>query len=191
MHRLTASLVMFLVLTSTAAAQIGKSVSVAAGTPEDKALTDIYAAPDGPDKIALLDKFMADYGKGDMELLGDQLYVQTYLAQKNYAKVYEYGDKVLALDPDNFSTAVIMVHAAEEQGDSAKLFDAGQKVAAIVTRYKSAPPPEGTAADAWNAQRDGVLKTVAGDLGYVQYALLNAAYKTTDASARAVLLERY
>jgi len=176
---------------SSAAGQIGKSVSVAAGTPEDKALTDIYAATDGPDKIALLDTFMADYGKGDLELLGDQLYVQSYLAQKNYAKVYEYGDKVLALDPDNFSTAVIMVHAAEEQGDTAKLFDAGEKVAAIVTRYKAAPAPEGTAADTWTAQRQVVLKTVEGDLGYVQYALLNAAYKTSNAAARAALLERY
>ena len=158
--------VMLVMITAgSATAQIGKSVSVAAGTPEDKALTDIYAATDGPDKIALLDKFMADFGKGDMELLGDQLYVQTYLAQKNYAKVYEYGDKVLALDPDNFSTAVIMVQAAEEQGDSAKLFDAGQKVAEIVTRYKSTPPPEGTAADAWNAQKAGVLKTGGGRFG--------------------------
>ncbi len=174
-----------------ATAQIGRSVSVAAGTPEDKALTDIYAATDGPDKIALLDKFMADYGKGDMELLGDQLYVQSYLAQKDYAKVYVYGDKVLALDPDNFSTAVIMVHAAEEQGDSAKLFAAGEKVAAIVTRYKAASAPEGTPVDTWTAQRQGVLKTVEGDVGYVQYALLNAAYKTTDATARAALLERY
>ena len=180
-----------MIAAGNAAAQIGKSVSVAAGTPEDKALTDIYAATDGPDKIALLDKFMADFGKGDMELLGDQLYVQSYLAQKNYAKVYEYGDKVLALDPDNFSTAVLMVHAAEEQGDGAKLFDAGQKVAAIVARYKAAPPPEGTTAEAWNAQREGILKTVEGDVGYVQYALLNAAYKTTDATARAALLERY
>src|SRR5271156_3564846 len=174
-----------------ASAQIGKSVSVAAGTPEDKALTDIYAATDGPDKIALLDKFMADYGKGDMELLGDQLYVQSYLAQKNYAKVYEYGDKVLALDPDSFSTAVLMVHAAEEQGDSTKLFAACQKVADIIKRYKSAPPSEGTSAETWNAQREMVLKTVEGDVGYVQYALLNAAYKTTDAAARAALLEGY
>jgi tetratricopeptide (TPR) repeat protein len=175
----------------SATAQIGKNVSVAAGTPEDKALTDIYAAADGPDKIALLDKFMADYGKGDMELLGDQLYVQSYLAQKDFAKVYEYGNKVLALDPQNFSTAVIMVHAAEEQADSAKLFDAGEKVAAIVTRYKAAPAPEGTPADTWIAQREGVLKTVQGDLGYVQYAMLNVAYKTPDATARAALLERY
>ena len=180
-----------MVAAGSATAQIGKSVSVAAGTPEDKALTDIYAATDGPDKIALLDKFMADYGKGDLELLGDQLYVQSYLAQKNYAKVYEYGDKVLALDPDSFSTAVLMVHAAEEQGDSAKLFAACQKVADIIKRYKSAPPPEGTSAETWNAQREMFLKTVEGDVGYVQYALLNAAYKTTDAAARAALLEGY
>src|SRR5277367_3954637 len=145
--------ILLMIAAGSATAQIGKSVSVAAGTPEDKALTDIYAATDGPDKIALLDKFMADYGKGDLELLGDQLYVQSYLAQKDYAKVYEYGDKVLALDPDNFSTAVIMVHAAEEQGDGKKLFDACQKVAAIVKRYKSAAPPEGTPAGAWNARR--------------------------------------
>jgi tetratricopeptide (TPR) repeat protein len=183
--------ILLTVAAASATAQIGKSVSVAAGTPEDKALTDIYAATDGPDKVALLDKFMADYGKGDLELLGDQLYVQSYLAQKNYAKVYEYGDKVLTLDPDNFSTAVIMVHAAEEQGDTAKLFDAGEKVAAIVTRYKAVPAPEGTAADTWTAQRQVVLKTVEGDLGYVQYALLNAAYKTSNAAARAALLERY
>jgi hypothetical protein len=176
---------------SNAAGQIGKSVSVAAGTPEDKALTEIYAATDGPDKIALIDKFMADFGKGDMELLGDQLYVQSYQAQKNYAKVYEYGEKVMALDPDNFSTAVIMVHVAEEQGDGKKVFDAGEKVAAIVARFKASPPPEGTSAESWNAQKDGVLKTVEGDVGYVQYSMLNAAYKTPDAAARAALLERY
>ena len=99
MHRLTGPLLMFLALAITTSAQFGKSVSVAAGTPEDKPLAEIYAAPDGPDKIALLDKFMADYGKGDLALLGDQLYVQSYLTQKNYAKVYEYGDKALALDP--------------------------------------------------------------------------------------------
>ena len=62
----------FLIFTMAASAQIGKSVAVAAGTPEDKDLAAIYAAPDGPDKIALLDKFMADHGTGDLALLGDQ-----------------------------------------------------------------------------------------------------------------------
>src|SRR5580704_9479317 len=106
---------MFLAFASVVTAQIGKSVAVAAGTPEDKDLAAIYAAPDGPEKIALLDKFMADHGTGDLALLGDQLFAQTYLAQKNYAKVYEYGDKAMALDPDDFSALILMMHAADEQ----------------------------------------------------------------------------
>ena len=130
MKRCTVLFGAFLILTTTASAQIGKSVSVAAGTPEDKDLAAIYAAPDGPDKIALLDKFMADHGTGDLALLGDQLYAQTYLAQKNYAKVYEYGDKALALDPDDFSALILMMHAADEQGDAQKIYALGEKVGA-------------------------------------------------------------
>ncbi|HXN19964.1 MAG TPA: hypothetical protein VN875_16615 [Candidatus Binatus sp.] len=175
----------------TASAQIGKSITVSAGTPEDKALTEIYAAPDGPEKVALLDKFMADFGKDDMELLADQLYVQTYLAQKNYAKVYEFAGKELAVDPTNLSAAVAMVHAAEEQSEVKKLYDAGDKVAEIIAQYKNAPPPEGTVPDQWTQQKTANLANVQGDVGYVQYALVNAAYKTTDPAARAALFERY
>src|ERR1700675_4037675 len=112
MQRFIILIAIFLTVAATVSAQIGKSVSVAAGTPEDKALSEIYAAPDGPEKIVLLDKFMADSGKGDLALLGDQLYMQTYLNQKNYAKVVEYGDKALEVDPDNLDTIVTMIHAA-------------------------------------------------------------------------------
>jgi tetratricopeptide (TPR) repeat protein len=191
MQRLMILIAILLSVSATASAQIGKSITVSAGTPEDKALTEIYAAPDGPEKVALLDKFMADFGKGDMELLADQLYVQTYLAQKNYAKVYEFAAKELAVDPTNVSAAVAMVHAAEEQGDTKKLYDAGDKVAEIVAQYKNAPAPEGTAPDQWAQQKTTNLANVQGDVGYVEYTLVNAAYKTTDPAARAALFERY
>jgi tetratricopeptide (TPR) repeat protein len=191
MRRLVILLVVFLSISTAALAQIGKSVSVSAGTPEDKALTEIYAAPDGPEKVALLDKFMADFGKGDLELLADQLYVQTYLAQKNYTKVYEFAAKALALDPSNLSAAVSVVHAADEQGGTKKLFDAGDKVAEIIAQYKNSPAPEGTAPDQWAGQKTANLNNVQGDIGYVEYALVNAAYKTTDPKARAALFERY
>jgi hypothetical protein len=98
MKRIAFIFTLILLAATASRAQIGKSVAVTAGTPEDKALAEIYAAQDGPEKVALLDKFMADYGKGDLELLGDQLYASTYLAQKNDAKAIEYADKVLVLD---------------------------------------------------------------------------------------------
>src|SRR5580704_7528840 len=154
MKRRAVLLGVFLVLTTTASAQIGKSVSVAAGTPEDKDLAAIYAAPDGPGKIALLDKFAADYsGNGDLELLADQLYAQTYLTQKNYAKVYEYGDKALALDPDNFSALILMMHAADEQGDAQKIYALGEKVEPLLARYQASPAPPGMGEDQWSAEK--------------------------------------
>jgi len=191
MQRFMILIAFLLSVAGTAPAQIGKSVSVSAGTPEDKALTEIYGAPDGPEKTALLDKFMADFGKGDMELLADQLYVQTYLAQKNYAKVYEFASKALALDPSNLSAAVSMVHAAEEQGDAKKLYDAGDKVAEVIAQYKNSPAPEGTSPEQWAQQKTANLNNAQGDIGYVEYALVNAAYKTTSPVARAALFERY
>jgi tetratricopeptide (TPR) repeat protein len=180
-----------LLLGGPAAAQIGKTVAVGAGSDEDRALTPIYAAADGPEKIALIDKFMADYGKGDFELLGDQLYVQTYLAQKNYAKVLEYGEKALALDPENLATAVNMVHAAEEMGDTQKLFALGEQVSQMIARYKAQPAPSGTAPDQWAQTQQTALGGAQGDIAYVEYAMTQAAYKATDPAARAALFEQY
>ena len=191
MIRVVLVLSVVLALAGSSAAQIGKTVPVPAGSPEDKALSVIYAAPDGPDKVALLDKFMADYGKGDFELLGDELYVQTYLAQKNYAKVYQYGEKALALDPLGLSVAAEVVHAADEQGDTAKLFTYGEKVSAIVKDYKASPPPAGTSPGEWASEQAQVIQQAQSDITYVEYALVTAAYKVPDPAARAVYLERY
>lgn len=191
MQRSLVLLVLILGLATTASAQIGKSVSVAAGTDEDKALSEIYAAPDGPPKIALLDKFMTDFGKGDLELLGNQLYEQSYLAQKNYAKVYEYGEKALKLDPGNLSTVVNMIHGADEQGDTQKLFAYGEKAAAILNRFKSAPPPAGISPEQWPSQQKQALLDAQPDITYIQTAMVNAAFKTTAPAARAALCERY
>jgi len=178
-------------LAQTAAAQIGKAVVVSAGTDEDKALTTIYAAPDTPDKIALIDKFMADYGKGDFELLGDQLYLQTYLALKNYPKVFEYGDKILALDPQDFAAVSGMAHAAIESNDTAKLYSEGEKVPVIIAAYKAKPAPEGTSPDSWAAAQQASIANAQADIGYIQYSMIQAAYKTPDSVARAGLFERY
>jgi len=175
----------------TAAAQIGKAVAVSAGSDEDHALAAIYAAPDGPDKVALIDKFMADYGKGDFELLGDQLYMQTYLAQKNYPKVFEYGQKVLALDPEDFQAVSTMARAAVETNDTEKLYSAGEKVPTIIASYKAKPAPEGMSADQWKATQENAISSVQGEIGYIQYSMIQAAYKTQDNAARAALLERY
>jgi tetratricopeptide (TPR) repeat protein len=191
MRRAFFSLAIVLAFAAVAKAQIGKSVPVPAGSPEDKALSEIYSATDPAQKIALLDKFMADYGKGDMALLAYQLYVSAYQAQKDYGKTFEYGDKVLELDPDNFSTVVMLVRAAQEKDDTAKLFDYSGRAAAILKRYQAVPPPEGLTASEWQEKQAATLRNVAEDVNYIEYAMFTAAYQTQAPAAKAGLLERF
>src|SRR5260370_5606169 len=69
--------------------QIGKYVPVQAGSEVDHALTEINAATDPAQKLALIDKVAAGPGsEGDNPILGDGLYGDYYIALKNYGKAF-------------------------------------------------------------------------------------------------------
>lgn len=177
---------------SRAQAQIGKFVPIPANSDADHALTEINAATDPAQKLALIDKFAAGPGaQGDFPLVADDLYVNYYIAAKNYDKAFEYGDKLFALDPGNFQNAVNMVNAAAQKGDTAKLFSCGEKAADILKTYKAAPAPAGASEESWNSQKTQNLDNARDSIRYVQQLLFDAAYRTTDASKRAPLLVRF
>ncbi len=182
---------MIAALAAPATAQIGKRPAVQAGSPEDRALAEINAATDPTQKLALIDKFMADYGKGDMALLACQLYIAQYMANKDYDKVFDYGDKALAVDPDNFDVAVTLARAAKEKGDLAKMFSYGERAGQILTRYKAQPAPVGTEAAAWEQLKANNIASEQDNINYIEYTLYSTAYATEDANAKIGLLERY
>ncbi len=176
----------------TARAQITRHIGVAAGSPEDKALTEIGATADPAQKLALLDKFMSDFGQnGDLAMVGNELYLEVYVAQKNTAKIYEYGDKILAADPDNFDAAVTLTRAASDAGDTEKIYAYAEKAGQIVQRYKAMPAPAGTDAPAWQAERQNALQQDLVSIAYVEYSFYNSAIATKDMNQRADLLKRY
>ncbi|HKW89088.1 MAG TPA: hypothetical protein VJN21_10055 [Candidatus Acidoferrales bacterium] len=191
MRRLGLGILLAALSATTANAQIGKAVVVPAGTPEDTAVSAIYAEQDPAKKISLLDNFAADHPSGDFALLADQLYVSAYIAQKDYDKAFAFGDKALAIDPDNFTTGVNLVRAAEESGDQTKLFHYGEIVGAILKRYKATPPPSGTSQTDWDAKKKETIDSAQPDIQYVESALYSAAYKATTPVEKAGLFERY
>src|SRR3981189_1086772 len=95
------------------AQQIGKIVPVQAGSDADHAISEINAATDPAQKLALIGTFAEGAGKeGDYPILANGLYVDYYPTQKNYDQAFEYGDKLFALDQDNFQNEMNMVRAA-------------------------------------------------------------------------------
>ena len=178
-------------LAAPAQAQIGRRVMIQAGTPEDKALSEISATADRAQKLGLIDKFLADYGKGDMAVVAYELYISYYQEEKNHDKVAEYCEKLLSVDPDNFSAAVNLVRAENEKGDQAQLFAAGERLGAILARYKARPAPEGVSAGQWQQEKADALAQAQDNITYVEYALFNSAYQTRDPATKAGLFERF
>lgn len=177
--------------TGADAQHIGKYVPIAAGSDADHAVQEINAATDPAQKLALIDKFASGLGQGNMAIVADDLYVNYYLAQKNYAKTFEYGDKLFEQDPDNMQNAVIMVRAAAEANDTDKLLAYGLKVPAIIKRYKAAPAPSGVSADQWASDQKAALEANEDNLRYVQQAVLFGIEQTKDPAKRAGQLVQF
>jgi tetratricopeptide (TPR) repeat protein len=172
--------------------QIGKLVPIPAGSEVDHALTEISAATDPAQKLALLNKFAEGPGKeGDYPIVADGLYVDYYLTEKNYDKAFEYGDKLFALDPDNFQNALNMIRAASEKGDADRLISYGEKEQGILKRYKDAPAPAGTDASQWGQQKSQALESNKDAIAYVQQTVFSGTYQAKDPAKRAVLLARF
>ena len=194
MHRIRILSVLLLagfIATVPSRAQIGKTVMVAAGSEVDHQLNDISAATDPAAKLKLIDAFSAAHPEGDLQILVDEQYVNYYLSAKQYDKVFEYGGKLFALDPDNLSNAVNMVRAANEKGDPDRLFAAGEKASGILQRFKAQPPPAGTSPDAWKAEQQQKLEAVKDNRDYIEQSLMSTAYQQKDAAKRAAFLVRY
>lgn len=186
---LTVLLLLLAILAPASQAQLGKSVMIPAGSEVDHQLTAINAA-DPSQKLQLIDQFSQAHPEGDFQIVADEQYVSYYLNAKQYDKVFEYGEKLFALDPDNYLNAVNMVRAANEKGDTDKLFSYGEKSVSIVQRYKAASAPSGADAAAWEHTRIEKLASIKDDQDYVMQSLLSATYNVKDPAKKAVYFER-
>jgi len=173
------------------AQHIGKNVPIAAGSDADHAMQEINAATDPAQKLALIDKFASGLGQGDMAIVADELYVNYYLAQKNYPKTYEYGDKLFAVDPDNLANAVNLVRAASEAGDADKLMAYGENTSGILKRFNAATAPAGTSEEQWKQEKASALQSNADNIRYIEQAVYAGVYQTRDPSKRAASLAKF
>jgi tetratricopeptide (TPR) repeat protein len=189
--RILSALLLLLALFAPACqAQLGKNVLIPAGSEIDRQLTAIYNA-DPSQKLQLIDQFAQSHPENDYQIVADEQYVNYYLNAKQYDKALLYGDKLFALDPDNYLNAINMIRASGEKGDTDKLFTYGEKAAAIVQRYKDAPAPAGTDSVTWANQKTDKLASIKEEQDYVRESLWTVAYSAKDAAKKADYFERF
>lgn len=186
---LPALLLLLAILAPACNAQLGKNILIPAGSEVDRQINAINAA-DPSQKLQLLDEFSKAHSDGDYQIVADEQYVNYYINAKQYDKAFEYGDKLFALDADNFQNALNMVRAANEKGDTDKLFTYGEKAMSIVQRFKGSTAPAGTTADTWEQNKADKLASQKDNLDYIQQSLVSAAYSIKDPAKKANYFER-
>ena len=188
---LTGLLLLLAILAPASKAQLGKNVLIPAGSDADHQLTAINAATDSAEKLKLIDEFSQAHPDGDLQIVAEEQYVNLYLNAKQYDKAFAAGEKLFAIDPDNYSNAVNMVRAANEKGDTDRLFSYGEKAGGIVQRFQAMPAPEGTPPDVWDNQKRQKLDAIKENQDYVEQSLLSAAYQEKDPPKKAELFHRF
>ena len=187
---LTALLLLLAFLAPASRAQLGKSVMIPAGSEADHELSAINAA-DPSQKLALIDEFSKAHPDGDYQIVANEQYVNYFINAKQYDKAFEYGDKLFAVDPNNYSNAVNMVRAAAEKGDLDKLYLYGEKTNSILQNYKNSPAPAGSSADDWTHAKDEKLASLKEDQDYIRESLYRGAYGAADPAKKADYFVRF
>lgn len=107
--------------------------------PEYNAFEAANSEKDPQARLKLLDAFVAKYPNSTLMKYVNTLYFQTYTQLKDYPKIIEYADKLVAM------------------GDQ---IDAGTRLQALQARVQAfqASPPPATAQDQWTKDRDAALQ---------------------------------
>jgi tetratricopeptide (TPR) repeat protein len=189
--RILIALALLLVVFAPACqAQLGKYVPIPAGSELDHQLTAINNA-DPSQKLSLIEEFAQAHPEDDYQIVADEQFVNYYLNAKQYDRAFEYGNKLFALDPDNYGNAINMIRAANEKGDTEKLYTYGEKANSILQRYKNSSAPAGADAENWQRARQDKLASLKDDQDYVRQSLYSAAYNTSDPAKKAGYFERF
>ncbi len=176
---------------STAGAQIGKRVLIAANSPEDKALSTISAESDPQKKVAMYEDFIQNFAGSDAVVVALEMLQADYMKARDYPKVLETGERALAQDPLDFTVITNMVRAAEEMNDIQKIFAFAERAGAMVKTFKSSLPPAGVSEEAWASRRQSDLNGIADDYNYVAYTFYSRAASEPNLAQKIALLERF
>jgi tetratricopeptide (TPR) repeat protein len=183
--------VVLLLVAVAASAQVA-TISIAAGTPEDKDLQAINAENDPAKRLALLQNFLQTYAANPQAVVYGQWQIaQQYLEQGDTAKALEYGQKAVAAQPNNLDILVFLAGAAQKAKANDLVVDCTVRGGTAFNGVAKQPKPEGMADDDFALRVKQAQDQVRPSYEYLEATGLNAMVGEPDAKKRMGYIERY
>ncbi|HEY6271595.1 MAG TPA: hypothetical protein VIX19_06320 [Terriglobales bacterium] len=176
---------------AVAGAQVG-TLSVPAGTPEDKALQAITAENDGQKRVAMLQEFLTTFAANPQAVTyGQWQMAQQYLDLGDTAKALDYGQKALAGQGNNLDILVFVAGAAQKAKNTDLVVDCAARGGAAFNGIASLPKPEGMDPDDYLLRIKQAQDPLRDRYEYLEAAAYNALVAEPNSSKRMGYIERY
>ena len=177
--RIPVSCLVLTLAMGVALAQRHKPGEADASKPEGQLIQQIEKESDAAKKIPLAEQFLAKFPKHPATAWVLEILQPAYIETKNMDKVIEVGQKMAALDPDDYECALQTLKAVETKKNPDLVKKWAAATAAAVHKYMAAPgeKPEGGAEYAQQVET------------YADYAMFRAAVEAQDLKRRADLGE--
>jgi tetratricopeptide (TPR) repeat protein len=172
-------------------AQVDKIV-IAAGTPEDQALTAIANEQDAQKKLGMYADFVQKFSSNPAAVAyGNWQLSQSYQATGDLQKALSYGDKALAGSPRNLDILVSQTSIAQQVKDNAKIVDYAVKGGEIYNSIAKQKKAEGEADQDFASRIEEEKNSAKGSYEFLEAAAFNAIADESDAKKRMDDIERF
>jgi hypothetical protein len=182
---------LLLVLAVFSQAQLDKIV-IAAGTPEDQALTAISNEQDAQKKLAMYEDFVQKFSSNPAAVAyGNWQISQTYQTAGDLQKALDYGDKALAGSPHNLDILVSQASVAQQMKNDAKTVEYATRGGEIYNALAKQPRPEGMSDQEFAGRVSEDKNAAKSSYEFLEAAAFNAIAEETNAKARMEDIERF
>jgi tetratricopeptide (TPR) repeat protein len=166
-------------------------IVIPAGTPEDKALTEISQQNDQDKKASMLEEFVNQYASNPSAVAYGNWQLSQQFVSSDPAKAMAYGDKALAAMPDVLDILQTQADLAQQVKDYAKVVDYATRGGVVIKDIDKQSKPENVADDDFKNQIAAQKAAAAPVYDYLATAAYNAMASEQDPKKRITEIERF
>ncbi len=166
-------------------------IVIPAGTPEDKALTDISQEAVNEKRISMLEEFVQKYASNPAAVAYGYWQLSQQFSGSDPNKALGYGDKALAAMPDVLDIIQSQIDLAQQTKNSARVVDYATRGAVVIQNIEKMPKPADTDEESWKANVQHEKEVAQPVYDYMATAAFNAIASEPDPKKRVTELERF